>query len=116
MLSLSLYKVVHVFGVLLVFLGFGALLGGERRRAATLAHGIGLAVILVAGFGALARLGVANPGGWPLWVWLKLAVWLALGALMTVGKRSPAAARTFWWLVPILGAAAAYLALYKPGA
>jgi hypothetical protein len=117
MLSLSVYKVAHLFGVLLVFLGFGALVGdGNNRRTATIAHGLGLVIVLVAGFGALARLGIYGPSSWPLWIWLKLAIWLALGALVTVAKRSRGAAKSLWWLLPVLGAAAAYLAIYKPGA
>ncbi len=117
MLSLSVYKVAHLFGVLLVFLGFGALVGdGSNRRTAQIAHGLGLVIVLVAGFGALARLGISGPGSWPLWIWLKLAIWLALGALVTVAKRSRGTAKMLWWLLPVLGAAAAYLAIYKPGA
>jgi hypothetical protein len=116
-MSLAAYKVIHIFGVLLVFAGLGAMLGeGSRRRLASASHGIGLLIVLIAGFGALARLGLSGPGSWPLWIWLKLAIWLLLGAAMTVGKRSPAAARALWWVVPVLGAAAAYLALFKPGA
>ena len=117
MLSVAAYKVAHIFGVLLVFVAFGAaLVDGSRRKLATMTHGIGLLIVLVAGFGALARLGIHGPGGWPLWIWLKLLIWLALGAAMTVARRSPATAKALWWLLPLLGAAAAYLALFKPGA
>jgi hypothetical protein len=117
MLSLAAYKVVHILGVLLVFVAFGAALGeGSRRKLASLTHGIGLLIVLIAGFGAMARLGISGPGSWPLWIWLKLVIWLVLGAAMIVAKRSPAAARALWWALPLLGAAAAYLALFKPGA
>jgi hypothetical protein len=117
MMSVAAYKVVHIFGVLLVFVALGAALGeGSRRRLASMTHGIGLLIVLIAGFGALARLGIHSPGNWPLWIWLKLLIWLVLGAAMTFARRSPAAARALWWLLPLLGGAAAYLALFKPGA
>jgi hypothetical protein len=117
MMSVAAYKVVHIFGVLLVFVALGATLAeGSRRRLASMTHGIGLLIVLIAGFGALARLGIHSPGNWPLWIWLKLVIWLVLGAAMIFAKRSPAAARALWWLLPLLGAAAAYLALFKPGA
>ena len=117
MLSLAVYKVAHILGVLLVFVGFGAALGGgSRTKLASASHGIGLLIVLIAGFGALARLGIYGPGSWPLWIWLKLVIWLLLGAAMTVAKRAPGAAKALWWALPVLGAAAAYLAIYKPGA
>ncbi len=117
MLSLAAYKVVHVLGVLLLFVAFGAVLGeGTRRRLASATHGIGLLLIVITGFGALARLGLSGPGSWPLWVWLKLVVWLVLGAAMTLAKRSPGIAKALWWILPLLGATAACLAIYKPGA
>ena len=67
MLSVAAYKVVHIFGVLLLFVALGAALGdGSRRRLASMTHGIGLLIVLIAGFGALARLGIHSPGSWPL--------------------------------------------------
>jgi len=117
MLSVAAYKVVHILGVLLVFVAFGAALGdGSRKKLASMTHGIGLLIVLIAGFGAMARLGISGPGNWPLWIWLKLLIWLVLGAAMTVAKKSPAAAKALWWLLPLVGASAAYLALFKPGA
>ncbi len=69
-MSFAAYKVIHVLGVLFVFTSLGALMlasreGVERgngRKLAGLTHGIALLVVLVAGFGALARLGNAEPG------------------------------------------------------
>ena len=115
-MSLAAYKVLHLLGAFLVFVAFGgALAAGDREgKLARVTHGIGMLLLVVAGFGALARLGLHGPGSWPLWVWLKLVVWMALGAAMTVAKRAPQAARALWWILPLLGATAAYLALFKP--
>lgn len=121
-MSLAAYKVLHVLGILFTFIALGGLLlaartGGERvqdRKLAGMLHGIGLVIILVSGFGALARLGLSNPGIWPLWMWIKLVVWLVLGAALVFIKRAPGLRTLLWILLPILGAVAAYMAFYKP--
>jgi hypothetical protein len=121
-MSLAAYKVLHILGILFTFTALGGLLlasrtGGERvqdRKFAGMLHGIGLVIILISGFGALARLGMSNPGIWPLWMWIKLAVWLLLGAALVLIKRAPGLRTLLWILLPVLGAIAAYMAFYKP--
>ncbi|MFQ5746329.1 MAG: hypothetical protein ACE5HF_03810 [Gemmatimonadota bacterium] len=123
MLPASAYKILHLFGILFVFASLGglslhALNGGTRatnasRRLVAWSYGGGLLLILVTGFGQLARLGLME-GGVPGWAWGKLVVWLALGGLLSVPYRHPERARLLWFGAPVLGAAAAYLALYKP--
>jgi uncharacterized membrane protein SirB2 len=119
------YKVLHVFGA---FLALGAL-GGvcletlsegrtnihQVRRLAAITHGFGLVLLLVAGFGLLARLGMSQAAAWPAWVWLKLVLWLVFGAAPFVIRKSRRRARLSWLLFPVLGAFAAALAIYKPG-
>jgi hypothetical protein len=48
-------------------------------------------------------------------MWLKLILWLVLGGIVVLIRRAPQLAPTLWVVLPLLGAAAAYLALYKPG-
>lgn len=122
MISLAAYKVLHILGVLFTFIALGGLLlasrtSGERvddRKLAGMLHGVGLVIILISGFGALARLGISNPGIWPLWMWVKLVLWLVLGAALVLIKRAPGLRTLLWILLPVLGALAAYMALYKP--
>lgn len=122
-ITLAAYKVLHILGVLFLFIALGGLLSAyssapdgspASRKIAGMLHGLGLVIILVSGFGALARLGSSNPGGWPLWVWLKALIWLVFGAVLVLIRRVPALRRPLWFLLPALGAVAAYLALYKP--
>jgi hypothetical protein len=123
MISLGVYRLLHIFGILLVFLALGGLAlhaanGGtkstNRARALVAAtHGLGLFIILLGGFGMLARLGIGH-AGFPGWVWGKLAIWVVLGGLFMLPYRFPALARPVWILVPVLGILAAYMALYKP--
>jgi hypothetical protein len=125
MISYELYKVIHLVGVLVLF----SVLGGAMvhaingatpatnaaRRSITVLHGTGLLIILVAGFGLVARLDLLS-GGVPGWVIGKLVIWLLAGILLTVPRRKPALARPILLAgLPFLAAAAAWLAVYKPG-
>lgn len=118
-MSALLFKVLHLLGVFLLFAALGGLVlrayAGQtaRDRAAKLAaitHGLALVILLVTGFGMLGMLKLGVPG----WAWVKLGVWLAMGALVAVIRRSPSSAGWLWWLLPALGLVAAWLALYKP--
>ena len=63
-MSYEIYKVLHVFAALLLFASLGTLAAvgsqatGGLRRLAGIAHGVALAIIFVAGFGLMARLGL----------------------------------------------------------
>ena len=112
------YTILHVFGMSLAFVALGALTaraldgtdGGRSRKLAGISHGVGLLVILISGFGLLAKLGIGFPG----WVWAKLAIWLLIGALPAFIRRMPQHATLLWFSVPVLVLIAGYLALYKP--
>jgi hypothetical protein len=125
MISYELYKVIHLTGVIVLFSVLGgamvhAMNGGlaatnTARRLITILHGTGLLLILVAGFGLVARLDLMG-GGLPLWVLGKLLIWLVAGVLLTVPRRKPHLARPILLLgLPVLAATAAWLAVYKPG-
>ncbi len=113
------YKLLHILGVLAAFVSLGgltfqALAGGtgdRGRKVVSITHGVALLIILVSGFGLLAKLKL----GFPLWFWLKVAIWLVVGGLVVAIRRLPRYATVFWFGLPILGGLAAYLALYKPG-
>ena len=47
-------------------------------------------------------------------VWLKALIWLLFGGIIVLIRRAPRFAPVYWWALPLLGAAAAYLALFKP--
>ncbi len=64
--------------------------------------------------GLLARLGMS--GSWPLWVWVKIGIWLVLGAATALIRRLPAHFAWLIFLLPLIGTIAAYMAFYKPGA
>ncbi|MGM0578396.1 MAG: hypothetical protein ACQEXJ_21910 [Myxococcota bacterium] len=118
-MSIQVYFALHIFAILLLFLGLGArtaqaLDGGEPRKGkllATVSHGLGLFLILLAGFGMLARMGITWP--WPHWVIVKVAIWVILGVLVVVPKRVPNLSVLVWIVFALLGLVAAYAAKYK---
>ena len=123
MFSHQVYNVVHIVGIvtLMAALGGAALLAmvdaqrnhpGARRLVAAF-HGIGAFVVLLGGFGMLARLGIAGEG-FPPWLWVKLLIWGVLALALFVLFRRPNTARTVLIALPILGGLAAYMAIYKP--
>ena len=110
-MDILVYKLLHIAGVMGLFLSLGALLAAkESLKGAVIGHGVSLFVILVAGFGMQAK----GAFGFPGWMIAKLAIWLLLGAFLVVAKRRllpvPAAAG----ICVVLGIAAAWLAIYKP--
>ena len=114
----EIYKLLHVVGLLLLFLGMGGQLlgsGAERERApkrTAILHGVGLLAMLVGGFGMMARLGVQWP--WPGWLIAKLGVWLAIGALPLGVRHQVLPHHLAWWVAATLGGLAAWLAINKP--
>jgi hypothetical protein len=124
MLPHSFYNVVHILGIaaLIVALGGMALHGasggtpatsGARRLVAVL-HGLGALLILVGGFGMLARLGVAQGAGFPGWLWIKIVIWALLAGAAALPYRRPTLAVPLLALVPLLAGLAAWAAIYKP--
>lgn len=124
-MSYQFYKLLHIFGLLLVFSSLGAVVmfsaspteeGPTRalRKLAVIGHGIGLVIMFVAGFGLMARLQITQGGVWPAWVYIKVALWLVIGVATLPLKKSPALAKPFLLVIPLVGALAAFVAIYKP--
>ena len=120
-MSPAFYKVLHLLGVCLLFTGIGGLCAAalsnqseKVRKISSALHGSALLILLVAGFGSLAKLGMSS--NFRLWMWIKLSIWLLMGAAPVIIKRSPSAAVAMMWLLPLLGALSAYLGVHKGGA
>ena len=116
------YKLLHLLGMVLLLLAFGglilhAIVGGSKRdnpfrKPAIITHGLGMFLVLLGGFGMLARLGIHWP--WPLWVYGKVVIWIVLGGLPALVYKSPATAKKLWIIIPLLAFIAACLAVIKP--
>lgn len=121
----NVYLLIHLFGIFTVLAAAGSLayreaVGGPggpgeagARKLIMVEHGLGLLLMLVSGFGLLAKLEIH---GVPGWAWVKIAVWLLLGAAPFLIRRffRGSKALVFWALLPILAIASGYLAKSKP--
>jgi hypothetical protein len=117
------YKLIHFLGIfsLLIAVAVSAahvLRGGTRadnpnRRMLGLVHGVASFLILLGGFGMLARLNLMQ-GGLPGWVWGKVVIWVLAGASLALVYRGAGLAKAVLVGVPLLALIAAYFALYKP--
>jgi uncharacterized membrane protein SirB2 len=124
MLSYAVYKIVHILGIALALVSLGgfavhALHGGAKsdNRARTLLiamHGAGAFLVLLGGFGLLARINFPHGEPFPGWLWVKLLVWLAVAAIVMLPYRKPNAARPMLLALPLLAVTAALMAVYKP--
>jgi hypothetical protein len=121
MVPVLIYKNLHLIGVFMILVALGGLIlqqinagvrGQAWRKPVAITHGIGMVLVLVGGFGMLARLGIHWP--WPGWVVGKIIIWLVFGVLIALIGRAPALAKPLWWVTIALAAIAAYLALNKP--
>lgn len=122
MIPAELYRAIHLAAIMLLFVSFGgvamiAAAGGTResnphRKLLAALHGTAAFLVLLGGFGLLARLKVQWP--FPSWVFIKLAIWTVLSFAVLLPYRKPALAKPLFLLYPVLGLAAALTAIYKP--
>ncbi len=115
------YKVMHVFGMFLLFLSLGGISlftinGGKKsenkwKAIVAITHGVATLLILAGGFGLLA---VKYSAGWPVWVYPKIFIWLLFGGVLALAYKSEKIAKALWVILPLLGGIATILAVYKP--
>ncbi len=117
-MSYTFYKVLHLVAVFAIFLSIGGAVvrslvadsNMQVKKVLGILFGSGLLIALIAGFGLMAKLGIAFDG----WIVAKLVIWLILGGLPAVLNRKPGMATQVGAVALILGCIAAYLALTKP--
>jgi hypothetical protein len=85
-MSPIVYQILHVASLLALtggaFYGFAG--APETRKKVMMFTGIASLLLVVSGFGLLAKL---HPGQFPAWVIVKLVVWLAVSGLAGIGYR-----------------------------
>jgi hypothetical protein len=124
MLSHSVYNVAHIVGIIMIMAALGALalhaLNGGTRESNTARgliaglHGLGAFLVLLGGFGMLARIGFEHGSPFPGWLVVKIAIWLVLAGSVIVPYRRSTLGKPLLLALPVLGGLAAYMAVYKP--
>ena len=109
----NFYKITHLVGISVLALGVGGMMaGGEKRKTFAMLQGIGLLVMLVSGFGLLAKLKLSPYV--PPFAIVKIALWLLIAMLPVIFRKLktplPAAILISLTLVGIL----AWLGVTKP--
>lgn len=120
-MSYQFYKIMHFLGLITLFFGLGGMLVAafarvqltKQARIMTFAtHGVGLLLLLVGGFGMMARLGITS--GMPGWLKGKLLIWALLGLAVSLIKRKGTIGWPIATLLLVLGTTAAIFAINKP--
>ncbi len=115
-MSYQFYQFIHILGAFVLVLGYGSLLARavlapenkSFRVWGSIISGIGLLVILVAGFGMQAKLGI----GWPLWLNIKIVIWLLLGAVLSLINKKGEWNKALWLAVIVLAGLSAWLGVF----
>ena len=123
MIPYIVYKLIHFLGIFILVTTLAitcahVMKGGTRadnphRRFVGIAHGLAAFLILLGGFGMLARLGIVQ-SGLPVWIDVKLGIWLVLSFALFLAYRGVRFARVVVFAAPLLAVLAAAVALYKP--
>jgi hypothetical protein len=114
----EVYKILHLVGIMLVFLSLGGALvrsmSGNNdaglKKLTGISNGVGMLIILVTGFGLIAKLKTGFPG----WVIAKMVLWVVFGFLLSAALRKPELGKKLWFVIILLGAVAAWLGVMKP--
>ena len=107
-----LLKTLHIAGVIGLFTSLGALLAESSpvcKKRATILHGISLLLIAVAGFAMLRK-----PPMDQHWWMVEAVIWLYLGVVPVLVKRTSVPRPLLLVLSLLAGATAAYLGMAKP--
>lgn len=111
-MSPEFYKLLHLSGLIFLFTGIGGFLALNKENAqhgkfAVYLHGVGLVLLLVSGFGLVAKLEI----GFPWWIVGKVVLWLFLGGALALAKREVFPIRTLIIVSIFVGFVLAYLGL-----
>jgi len=119
-MSYEFYKIVHLTGIVLLFCGLvglltlkmaGAEVSGKTKKLIFSSHGVGAFLVLLGGFGLLARLNLAQ--NIPTWAYAKLLIWLLAGGAIALVKRKGQMGWPIFAILMILFITAECLAILK---
>ena len=105
------YKIIHLVGISALALGVGGMMaGGSNRKPFAIMQGIGLLVMLVSGFGLLAKLHL----GYPHFAIVKTVLWVVIALLPMIVRRLKLPLAAAMVISLALVAVMAWLGVMKP--
>ena len=114
-MSYEFYKVIHLVCIILV-VGAVAIqfFKIDAPKSTKILSGLGSVLILVSGMGLIARLGVPHGAPWPIWIKVKLGLWVAIAALAPIlAKRMKSNRALGYYGLIVLFIAAIFTAVTK---
>ena len=114
-MSPTLYSFLHVASAFLLvgftFFVFASPKLPENRRKTVIISGLLSLVMLVGGFGLVARL---YDNQWHVFILIKLGCWLGLAAMAGLAYRKPAQVRTMAYISRLLVLVAVWAVYFRP--
>lgn len=108
-------KIIHIFLAVLTLSMSTALFYAGHSKARQIVFGISCFLLLGTGFAIMGRFGIRHAPPYPLWINIKLGLWLALAVATPVTvKRFPEKAKRLFWPWMGLALIAVAMAVYKP--
>ena len=113
----NIYRVLHVASLFFFLSGLGISFFTDNKNLSNkIITGISSLLILVAGFGLIARgLEISHGEKWPAWIHAKLTIWfiLVVGGPVLAKRLNKGRALAFYSFL-VLAITAVYLVVYKP--
>ncbi len=107
------YKILHIISIFLLLTSASVGFFYSSKKSNQIIGGVSSLFILISGMGLLARIGIG--GDFPLWVILKIVIWLILAIGIPISiKRFKNKATLLYWLLISFAFMAAFLVIYKP--
>ncbi|MGB0370456.1 MAG: hypothetical protein ACPGN3_03840 [Opitutales bacterium] len=113
------YKLLHFIGIFAIYISYGGLifraaLGSDDkalRKFGAIVSGIGLFLVLLGGFGMMAKMGYSYAS---IWMIIKVVVWVIFGGMVALINKKPEMNKVWFFTLLVLGGVASFAGIYKP--
>ncbi|MBT3586317.1 MAG: hypothetical protein HN509_15525 [Halobacteriovoraceae bacterium] len=114
-MSYETYKLIHLFSLIAIVVCLTTNgLSPAPKKWAKITGMVASLLLMVAGMGLLARTGHSHGAGWPIWVKIKIGIWLVLAVGGPIAyKRLPSKRPLILGMALALLAAAISLVVFR---